>query len=303
MHQKLKLYLNRHSLKRVKKVLVYVYIRSAALFRKIRHNIKIAQYFLYYFKRQKFLPKEHIVVVARHNEDLKWLKSLDLNFAVYNKGRGDTLIKYPSLPNIGKEAHTYLHFIISNYDNLPDRVTFLQGNPFDHCKDIILFLNKINDFQEIQPLSYCLLPAYHPKLKNENEFEFGIPKEKIVNDHKISVNNISYFVERLDNRLRTTWPYTFISSWSESTKHVKQHNDKSLFALLNKVGLSQKTSVLFSHGAQFSVSKEKILNHPRSFYISLLKYSYKEEENPGWLERLWLTIFEYDLPVDLHKNV
>jgi hypothetical protein len=34
-----------------------------------------------------------------------------------------------NLPNLGREAHTYLTYCINNYDNLPDFVTFLQGTP------------------------------------------------------------------------------------------------------------------------------------------------------------------------------
>lgn len=37
-----------------------------------------------------------------------------------------------ALPNVGRESHTYLTYINSMYDTLPEHVIFLQGNPFDH---------------------------------------------------------------------------------------------------------------------------------------------------------------------------
>ena len=87
------------------------------------------------------------IVVARYNEDVRWLSSYirsDYNIKIYNKGptkveleENESLSIY-TLPNIGRETHTYLHYIITNYHNLPDRVIFTQGNPFDHCNSQIL---------------------------------------------------------------------------------------------------------------------------------------------------------------------
>ena len=37
-----------------------------------------------------------------------------------------------ALPNRGREAGTWLHHIVSNYDRLADRTVFMQGDPFDH---------------------------------------------------------------------------------------------------------------------------------------------------------------------------
>jgi hypothetical protein len=54
---------------------------------------------------------------------------------VYNKGgdRVETMDKHSclDLDNIGRESHTYLTYIIDNYDTLPDVVFFTQGSP-DH---------------------------------------------------------------------------------------------------------------------------------------------------------------------------
>jgi hypothetical protein len=70
------------------------------------------------------------VVVARYNEDIKWTTMLkgDFNLIVYDKGQG---LGHP-LPNVGREAHTYLHHIVSHWENLAEYTIFLQGWPFDH---------------------------------------------------------------------------------------------------------------------------------------------------------------------------
>ncbi len=86
------------------------------------------------------------LVVSRYNENLDWLKNVSWNYIVYNKGE-DNLPEWIKnkirLANIGREAHTYLTYIIDNYDNLPEYTIFVQGNPFDHSNKLI---DKIGEF-------------------------------------------------------------------------------------------------------------------------------------------------------------
>jgi hypothetical protein len=75
------------------------------------------------------------MVVARYKENISWVPCLGYKFVIYNKGPklGMPCIE---LPNIGREAHSYLYYIVSNYDKLTDFTAFLQGHPFDHCSNI-----------------------------------------------------------------------------------------------------------------------------------------------------------------------
>jgi len=78
-------------------------------------------------------------VVARYNEPLSWLDYLNpgqkARVKVYNKGPDDLSCPVTEkLPNVGREGHTYLWYIIQNYDRLPEYVIFIQANPFDHFK-------------------------------------------------------------------------------------------------------------------------------------------------------------------------
>ncbi|NBS67523.1 DUF3431 domain-containing protein [bacterium] len=78
------------------------------------------------------------IVVARYDEDIRWIEDLPSNILehviIYNKGDP---IKIPDLNviticNVGRESHTYLTYIIDNYDHLPEHVIFIQANPFQH---------------------------------------------------------------------------------------------------------------------------------------------------------------------------
>jgi hypothetical protein len=76
------------------------------------------------------------LVVARYDEDLAWLKRVPKEFrvTVYNKGDGSA--RGQSLPNLGREAHTYLHHLAERYDELAELTVFVQGHPFDHAPDL-----------------------------------------------------------------------------------------------------------------------------------------------------------------------
>lgn len=76
------------------------------------------------------------LVVARHNEDLAWLKRVpgDFRVTIYDKGDGTSSGK--QLPNEGREAHTYLHHLADRYESLAEATVFVQGHPFDHAPDL-----------------------------------------------------------------------------------------------------------------------------------------------------------------------
>lgn len=87
------------------------------------------------------------LVVAWYKEDLSWLMQQELTSEsiIYSKGG----LEHPpnftvvDLPNIGREAHTYLYHIIENYDNLADITVFTQANPFDHSPDFCTLLSSL----------------------------------------------------------------------------------------------------------------------------------------------------------------
>jgi len=87
--------------------------------------------------------KDLEVIVARYNEDVNWIKELNYKSTIYNKNIEDNHLFSNNLENVGRESHTFFNHIVNNYDNLPEYLAFIQGNPFDHCKDVV---NLINDF-------------------------------------------------------------------------------------------------------------------------------------------------------------
>jgi hypothetical protein len=84
--------------------------------------------------------KKYDIVVARYNENLDWIKLLKdkrFNIKIYNKGEDNIDLKCEKLENYGRDAHTFVNYIVENYHKLPEYVIFLQGDPLEHCINAI----------------------------------------------------------------------------------------------------------------------------------------------------------------------
>jgi hypothetical protein len=74
------------------------------------------------------------LVISRFNEDVSWINDYTSNYIIYNKGEElPPSFKQKLLPNFGANQYDIFKFIYDNYENLPDLIAFMQGNPFDHC--------------------------------------------------------------------------------------------------------------------------------------------------------------------------
>lgn len=85
-------------------------------------------------------PPDLEVVVCRCGEDLAWLRNLPkgVRVTVYDKTPppGEPWPGAISLPNVGREAHAWLHHLSERYETLAGWTVFAQGRPFDHAPDL-----------------------------------------------------------------------------------------------------------------------------------------------------------------------
>lgn len=81
---------------------------------------------------------DYHVIIAKYKEDISWLEEMDKSHIyLYDKGYTENnpitgFAHYEQRPNVGRESETYLYHIIKNYDNLPEYLIFIQGDPFPH---------------------------------------------------------------------------------------------------------------------------------------------------------------------------
>jgi hypothetical protein len=202
------------------------------------------------------------MVIARYNENLDWLLKFKDIVIVYNKGAyNNSLNKFNviSLPNIGRESHTYLYHIINNYDNLADRTIFFQGKISDHKIVDIEDYFKDDDF--IGKLEAVNLNLLYKKIEHHGKWK----------------------QEYLSGEMRPA--YLTPIEWLTRIIGVK---------LSNEIMNTKKIKMVW--GANFSVSKSTILKKPKIFYenaIRLLENHVNPEEG-HYFERAWYTIFTND---------
>jgi hypothetical protein len=123
--------------------------------------------------------KKYEILLSRYSEPMRWLKFLpkkeDRNYSIYLSNSGEEtentkVDKEVLVNNVGREAGHYLQYVISNYENLPDVVVFLQAEPWvhfslniEHCMELF-WGNPRFEF----PICYV----------GQNYNEIGLPIEK-----------------------------------------------------------------------------------------------------------------------------
>ena len=202
------------------------------------------------------------LIISRFDEDLDWLKKYsNYKVIIYNKGNEinyDYFKNIIKLENVGRESHTWLHHIVSNYNNLNEINIFLQGRIDDlGCmvyKDLEQYIRKIDRFG-FSASRYGLLGPLHwsRNVGIENDKRY---KKAWINK-EISRSEIGF--RKFSKNILPDIPY-FVST---------------------------------SYGGCFAVKKEKIYRHNIEFYKYLLNILNKNK-NPiegHYLERLWCYIF------------
>lgn len=239
----------------------------------------------------------HLIVISRFKENIDWLQKLNTPVILYNKGRqlkNQNKLWVEPLTNIGRESHTFLHFIIANYENLPERISFLQADPFEHYPQILESLDKVEQFAPVQPLSIRYLSKNHPELEKLSTFSTGNPSEKKIQHFTQFNQEIPFFIEELDQRLNLIWPEYFVDPYMQNTKFLYMHGDNALETLFKRIGLPKPQNVFFNYAGMFSVTKDKILQHDKDFYKQLMFFLLEDPEHGFLMERLWLSIFGFE---------
>ena len=111
------------------------------------------------------MKNKKTVVIARYSEDPSWINEIvGCDIVIYNKGRDDIdKVKLKEweihqLPNLGREGHTYLHHIVSNWDKLNGLIFFTQASVSDNRDP---FYPNIDDgFLEAMVYGFSA-PRYH----------------------------------------------------------------------------------------------------------------------------------------------
>ena len=234
--------------------------------------------------------KDFQIVVSRYNEDISWTFKYYPNIIIYNKGE-DHISDSISLPNVGRESHTYLYHIVSNYHQLADRTVFVQGScpsfgyhqkKGGHLYSNYYFSDYIQTHHEIELIVTSCVSSDLTKLSIRKGYDkyrnIKRPISKMPSntheDHWLNFTNFSDFKDYVHQlKISQKGTHTLESFWK---KYISDKHQLPLFLYYNQ-------------GAQFSVSRDVILQHSLQFYQSLLT-ELEHDINPYqgyYMEWLW----------------
>ena len=202
------------------------------------------------------------LVVAHYTENLNWLRNLPAGSqkTIYDKSpEGLTEWETSTLPNVGREAHTYLHHIVSRYDTLAEWTIFCQGKPFDHAYDFKKTLREL----VAEPLDCTEL------------------KPGAIQDHGFIW--LGHLIDTDDNQ-----GHRLFQPWSKNGDGRGLDMRGFHQALFDTDGPELYTFVL---GAQFIVHRNVIRQKSVSFYERALAVSISFPDAAHCFERSWDRVF------------
>lgn len=194
------------------------------------------------------------LVIAHYIENLNWLRNLPAGLAttVYTKGPDEqSEHKATFLPNVGREAHTYLHHIVNRYDSLAEWTIFCQGRPFDHAFD---FKKTLREF--------------------------------VANPDTISPTGFRWLGHLIDTDDKQG--HRLFRPWSKNEDGRGLDLNRFHLALFGTDGPEQYTFML---GAQFAVQRSVIRQKPVLFYEQALAISTSFPDAAHCYERSWDRVF------------
>jgi ankyrin repeat protein len=210
------------------------------------------------------------VISVYNEEDLSWVNKELANqkVTIYNKGDNDLSYFKDSfqvikLANIGRETQSYLHHIITNYNNLPDRLIFFQGHPHEH---------------------FVYLPLLEYAFSNNTSCSNVINKCTAV-----TLGHLSAELSNLDWK-STKW-HDIVLSNETLLEFAQNHVNSQVTA---------DTMIKLQWGGQFAALKENILCHDIEYYQQLnATLAHKHPIEVHYLERMWDLVFNCNTNFDL----
>ncbi|WP_319541440.1 DUF3431 domain-containing protein [uncultured Pseudodesulfovibrio sp.] len=203
------------------------------------------------------------VIIAKYTENIDWVDELGYDYVVYDKSQ-NPLPNSRHLENIGREAHTYIKHIISEYDRLADMNIFLQGDPFDHIDD--------RGRATVKTLRKQLADIVDKAVPFKGLAWFKLKCDRLGQPHDL---------RKPENEGR--W-----SGWGRDIP-VGEVFERLFFETMPKQIIARAPT------GNFCVTGRRIRTRPKAFYehcLRLIECDPNDEKNTGHaIERLWQHIF------------
>lgn len=241
------------------------------------------------------------IVIARYNEDLEWLPELLRNqwiesVVVYNKGAHlelpkDDRIVIRKVPNVGREGGTYLDHIIDNYEDLPEKTWFTQGNPLEHSPDFLGLMSEE---------SVALYDRTFQGLSDRWRSDKKIPPMELVEETDAwRINGkrcVKYFLDNSMNVVGHCAHHDHGTGWMRRN-FIGKYGDKHIMGhLASLAGIRSPLPITeFFYSACFYVHRDAIKSIPKYSYEKIKVFLYESDRQGNFqgyvLERFWPYLF------------
>jgi len=249
------------------------------------------------------------VVVSHFNENLGWLSQLTSDKAaaaphvsIYTKG-ATPIEEIPrttiySLPNVGRESHTYLSHIVKNYERLADWTVFTQGgapsfgyNGHREGGGHLMAGDSFANYLTPDPSGSRFIRTAVVHLPSMNHL---LRAAFCINDTRVEGGSNAACPKKTSQW--TSWwdigPFhDFIATKTEMEggEPVMDFYRK----YINPSFVGKELTISFPQGARFAVSREKILRRPKADYELLLQTLSKSTDpySGYFMEWMWSELF------------
>lgn len=242
------------------------------------------------------------MVVARYCEDISWISRVppEIEIFIMNKGPDDCCLPPLSrrhiyetfaLSNVGREAHSYLSYIVSHFSDLPDKVIFTQGDPFEHSPHFLNLVTEYHQWPRFQPLTL--------------QFKAHLPPDHIRRRYNETAKDKRIWVDRTDCTTLDTVFYRdpdfahfknqyLLANHLDEPVNIANHLFSKAGCQHHKDSTLNIDQVNFSFGAIFAVQRDAILQHDEAIYTRMLGMFESDDSLPYILERFWMALFDIE---------
>lgn len=185
------------------------------------------------------------VVVAHYDENLDWAKNIKYPVIVISRNG----IPEGTMPNKGREASSYLEYIIQNYNSLPDYVVFVHGhrNSWHHKENIDETINRLN-FK----FNYCNINDSVP-IRDINTF---VGERNHMLDYIKYIESILNTKINIDNYTYKLGAQFYVTRESILSRSHKQYIDLYDLIMKQHISRSRSIAVLFERLWHFIFTHE-----------------------------------------------
>lgn len=225
------------------------------------------------------------IIVARYQEDISWVMPMIKDCVVINKGEPLNIPTEVMCENVGRESHSYLKYIIDNYENLPDINIFTQCDLKTHLEG-----NGISILLEMGKQAFIHGKSY-PLTRHESIYCANIDKESYDNSNVWNYK----IVRKYDSSFDPGWNFIKkTNKWFLQNNYLNNKPIKFIDWFTKNVRKPYPNPIYIYNHAIFAVRKDLILKRPKSYYENLSKQvdHHINSAEGHFFERSWFYIFE-----------